>query len=245
MFAVFGGSRDSIYPLYPGRKSIAKDSGFERELEPGPGALLPSQCPRTGSSRLPATLKRVYRGHASRIVKFLARQDGGIDLVIHAAGMLHGDGIQPEKSIGQCQPQTLERLFRVNSIGPLMVARALLAAQARKRRFAFAAVSAMVGSIGDNRRGGWYGYRASKAALNQFMHTLAIECRVRYPEAVIVAAHPGTTDTDLSRPFQRHLDPGKLYTPRQTAERILRLASGLGLADSGRFFNWDGTEIPW
>ena len=103
----------------------------------------------------------------------------------------------------------------------------------------------MVGSIGDNRRGGWYGYRASKAALNQFLRTLAVECSHRFPGAVIAAVHPGTTDTGLSRPFQRNLEPGRLYTPEQTADRILRLASGLGAADSGRFFNWDGSEIPW
>ena len=176
---------------------------------------------------------------------FLQQQDEGIDLAIHAAGLLHADGIRPEKSIDQCDPRVLETLFRVNSIGPLMVARAILATMPRKRRFAFAAVSAMVGSIGDNRLGGWYGYRASKAALNQFMRTLAIECRHRFPHAVIVAAHPGTTDTELSRPFQGNIGPGKLYNPKQTADRILRLASGLGTADSGHFFNWDGSEIPW
>ena len=103
----------------------------------------------------------------------------------------------------------------------------------------------MVGSIGDNRLGGWYGYRASKAALNQFVRTLANECRASHPRATILALHPGTTDTELSRPFQRQLEPGQLYTPEQTADRILRLASGLGVADSGRFFNWNGTEIPW
>lgn len=176
---------------------------------------------------------------------FLARQEGGIDLAIHAAGILHGEGIEPEKSIESCSAPALEQLIRVNSIGPLMAARALLAAQPRKRAFSFAAVSAMVGSIGDNRLGGWYGYRASKAALNQFMRTLANECRHRFPNAVIVVAHPGTTDTDLSRPYQGNIEAGKLYTPEQTADRILRLASGLGTSDSGRFFNWDGTEIPW
>ena len=103
----------------------------------------------------------------------------------------------------------------------------------------------MVGSIGDNRLGGWYGYRASKAALNQFVRTLAIECRHRHPRSAILAVHPGTTDTALSRPFQRRVDPEKLYNPERTAERILRLAAGFSPADSGRFFNWDGTEIPW
>lgn len=169
----------------------------------------------------------------------------GIDLAINATGLLHGDGIAPEKRIEDCAPQALDRMFRVNAIGPLMVARSLLGAQPRKQPFTFIAISAMVGSISDNRLGGWYGYRASKTALNQFMHTLAIECRQRFPRAVIAAIHPGTTRTSLSRPFIRRIEPEKLYTTVVTAERILRLAAGFSPADSGRFFNWDGTEIPW
>ena len=176
---------------------------------------------------------------------WLAERPDGVDLAIHAAGILHDNGLQPEKTVEQCSPESLRRLFEVNSIAPLMTARAVLRAQARSRRFVFAAISAMVGSIGDNRLGGWYGYRASKAALNQFMRTLANECRLRHPRAAIVAIHPGTTDTALSQPFQRNIEPGKLYTPEQTARRILRVLEPLGPTDSGRFFNWDGSEIPW
>ncbi len=126
-----------------------------------------------------------------------------------------------------------------------MVAGALISAQSRQRHFKFAALSAMVGSIGDNRLGGWYGYRASKAALNQFIKTLANECRIKYPNAAIVAIHPGTTDTDLSRPFQRSVKPGKLYTPEQTASRILTVIEAIRPEQSGQFFNWDGSPIPW
>lgn len=177
--------------------------------------------------------------------QLLGEQEGGIDLAIHAAGILHGENMAPEKSIEDCSPETLEQIFRVNSIAPLMVARALLRSQSRQRRFTFAALSAMVGSIGDNRLGGWYGYRASKAALNQFTRTLANECRHRFPNAIILAIHPGTTDTDLSRPFQGNVPAGRLYQPETTASRILQLAAGLGAADNGHFFNWDGTQIPW
>jgi NAD(P)-dependent dehydrogenase (short-subunit alcohol dehydrogenase family) len=176
----------------------------------------------------------------------LAREfDGGFDLVIHAAGILHEGEMGPEKSLARCEPDQLMRLFEVNSVAPLMTARALLPAQPRKKRFVFAALSAMVGSIGDNRLGGWYGYRASKAALNQFMRTLSNECRVSHPQAAVVALHPGTTDTALTRPFQRNIDPQRLYTPEQTAERLLSVIDGLKPADSGRFYNWDGSEIPW
>jgi NAD(P)-dependent dehydrogenase (short-subunit alcohol dehydrogenase family) len=94
-------------------------------------------------------------------------------------------------------------------------------------------------------RGGWYGYRASKAALNQFISTLAIECRVKYPRATILAIHPGTTDTELSRPFQRNVKPGKLYDPATTAARILGVIAAAEGTSNGRFLNWDGEEIPW
>lgn len=171
--------------------------------------------------------------------------EGGFDLAIHAAGILHEGGLRPEKALAQCEPRQLMRLFEVNSIGPLMTARSLLPAQPRKKPFIFAAISAMVGSIGDNRLGGWYGYRASKAALNQFMRTLANECRLSHPQATVVALHPGTTDTALSRPFQRNIEPDRLYTVEQTAARLLGVLGALETADSGRFFNWDGAEIPW
>lgn len=180
-----------------------------------------------------------------RFGEYVSAIDGGFDLAVCAAGILHEGELQPEKSLEQCRPDHLLSLFRVNSIGPLMVARALLPGIARARSFTFAALSAMVGSIGDNRRGGWYGYRASKAALNQFIRTLANECRLRLPNAAIVAMHPGTTDTELSQPFQRNIDPKKLYSPAQTASRILDVLSAVDRGKSGQFINWDGREIPW
>lgn len=176
---------------------------------------------------------------------YIAGQPGNFDLAIHAAGILHERGIKPEKTLTQCHAANLKRLFEVNSIGPLMVAKALLTTQARNHRFTFAALSAMVGSIEDNRLGGWYGYRASKTALNQFIRTLAVECRVRFPQASIVAIHPGTTDTELSRPFQRSVPPGKLYRPDQTAERILSVIRSINHEQSGQFLNWNADQIPW
>lgn len=176
---------------------------------------------------------------------YLQKQDGGIDLAIHAAGILHENNIEPEKSYTQCNAANLKRLFEVNSVGPLMVAGALLPAQSRRRNFVFAALSAMVGSISDNRLGGWYGYRASKTALNQFIKTLANECRIKHPNGAIVAIHPGTTDTGLSKPFQKNVPRGKLYSPGQTATRILGVLEQLDKEDSGRFINWDGSQIPW
>jgi len=177
--------------------------------------------------------------------RFLALQPTGIDLAIHAAGLLHDHEIEPEKSLSQCNSSHLMRLFEVNSIGPLMVAGALLPTQGRNQRITFAALSAMVGSIGDNRLGGWYGYRASKTALNQFIKTMANECRLKHPRAAIVVIHPGTTDTDLSRPFQKNVRAGKLYTPELTAKRLLDVLEGIDENQSGQFLNWDGSTIPW
>jgi len=167
------------------------------------------------------------------------------DFVINSAGILHEDGLQPEKSLNQCQQDALMRLFLVNSIGPLMLARAVIPMMPKNHPGHFAVLSAMVGSIGDNRLGGWYGYRASKAALNQFMRTLAVECRRSHPQLCITAIHPGTTDTSLSRPFQANVSPGKLYMASQSAARILQQLSTAKAEDSGHFINWDGKPIPW
>lgn len=177
--------------------------------------------------------------------RFLALQPTGIDLAIHAAGLLHDKEIMPEKSLSQCRSDHLMRLFQINSIGPLMVAGKFLPTQSRNQRFTFAALSAMVGSIGDNRLGGWYGYRASKSALNQFIRTMANECRVKYPRAAVVAIHPGTTDTGLSRPYQKNVQEGKLSTPEKTAKRLLDVLESIDHNQSGQFLNWDGSKIQW
>jgi NAD(P)-dependent dehydrogenase (short-subunit alcohol dehydrogenase family) len=167
------------------------------------------------------------------------------DFVINCAGILHEDELQPEKSLNQCNPDSLMRLFLVNSIGPLMLARAVIPLMPKNRPGHFAVLSAMVGSIADNRLGGWYGYRASKAALNQFMKTLAVECHRSHPQLCITSIHPGTTDTALSKPFQANVKSGKLYSTSQSAERILQVVNAGQAQDSGRFMNWDGKPIAW
>jgi NAD(P)-dependent dehydrogenase (short-subunit alcohol dehydrogenase family) len=166
-------------------------------------------------------------------------------LVLHCAGILHEPGMRPEKSLRQCDPVALQRIFSVNSIGPLMSAKHLVPLMPRRQPTHFAALSAMIGSIGDNRLGGWYGYRASKSALNQFLKTVAIECRRTHPGLCVTAIHPGTTDTGLSKPFQGNVRPGKLYTPAQSAGRIIEVVLAGTPEDSGRFVNWDGSVIPY
>lgn len=165
------------------------------------------------------------------------------DFVIHCAGILHEPGVQPEKSLGQCDKNAISRVFEVNSIGPLMVAKAIVPLMPRRTDAHFTVLSAMVGSISDNRLGGWYAYRASKAALNQFMRTLSIECGRTHPGLCITSIHPGTTDTALSQPFQANVKEGKLYTPEQTAARILDVVRRSTAGQSGQFVNWDGNPI--
>jgi len=178
-----------------------------------------------------------------QLVQLIKQDEGCPDFVIHCAGILHEKGIQPEKALNQCDADSLKRLFEVNSIGPLMLARALIPLMPRRRNAHFTVLSAMVGSIADNRLGGWYAYRASKAALNQLMRTLSIECRRTHPGLCITSIHPGTTDTGLSRPFQANVKTGKLYTPEQSACRILHVVGQSTAEQSGQFVNWDGEPI--
>jgi len=136
-------------------------------------------------------------------------------------------------------------LFAVNAAGPALVAKHLLPLTPRDQVSAFAAISARVGSIGDNALGGWYGYRASKAALNMLIHTAAIEHRRTRPLGLCVALHPGTVDTGLSKPFQAGVPAGKLFTPDQSAAAMMAVLDGLGPEATGGFYAWDGATIPW
>ena len=124
-----------------------------------------------------------------------------------------------------------------------MIARHALDALDRRDKAVFAALSARVGSISDNRLGGWHGYRASKAALNQIIRTLSIELARKRPDAICAGLHPGTVDTGLSEPFQRNVPDGKLFTPDYAAERLLSVIDGLTAEQSGRCFDWAGEEI--
>lgn len=172
----------------------------------------------------------------------IAKARGGIDCLIIATGFLNGDGL-PEKSFRQMSADGLMENFQINTIGPALVAKHFAPLLPRTGPCLLAALSARVGSISDNRLGGWYGYRASKAALNMMIRNLAIELRRSRPEAICAALHPGTVDSDLSRPFQGNVPEDKLFTPQYSADRLLKVMDGLVPAQSGRIFAWDGTEI--
>lgn len=165
-------------------------------------------------------------------------------LVIVASGVLH-DGFEPERSYRAMTAEHMLRDYRVNAVGPALVAKHLLPLLPRDRGATFAALSARVGSIGDNRLGGWHAYRASKAALNMVLRNLSIELARTHPLAVIAGLHPGTVDTDLSSPFQRGVAPDRLFSADRSAEALLAVLSGLAPKDSGGVFAWDGTPIPY
>jgi NAD(P)-dependent dehydrogenase (short-subunit alcohol dehydrogenase family) len=172
-------------------------------------------------------------------------QDGApIRRMIVATGLLHAEGVAPERSTSALDAAQLLRLYAVNAVGPALIAKHFLPLLPRAEPSVFAALSARVGSIGDNRLGGWHSYRASKAALNMLIRTMAIELKRTRPQAILVGLHPGTVDTRLSKPFQRGVPEGRLFTPDDSGERLLAVVDGLGLEDSGGVFAWDGQRIP-
>ena len=166
-------------------------------------------------------------------------------LVIVATGVLTlADGTGPERSYRHLDAATMARVFHLNTIGPALVAKAMLPLYPRGDRAVFAALSARVGSIGDNRIGGWHSYRASKAALNMLVRNFAIEMARTHKLAVAVSLHPGTVDTPLSEPFQSNLPDGQLTGPAEAADNLLRVIDGLGPGDSGHQFDWRGERVP-
>lgn len=175
----------------------------------------------------------------------MIERDGPVDLVMVATGLLHAeDGFGPEKSLRQLDSAALSRAYLVNAIGPMLVAKHFLPLLVKEQKSVFAALSARVGSISDNRIGGWYGYRAAKAGLNQMLRTASIEHQRRWPHSVIIGLHPGTVDTGLSKPFQRNVAQGKLFTPEAATQRMLEVVGRVEAADSGKVFAYDGSEIP-
>ncbi len=164
-------------------------------------------------------------------------------LIVVATGRLHDPDHGPEKSMKELDADWLARTFAVNAIGPALIAKHFLPLMPKGERGVFAVLSARVGSITDNRLGGWYGYRAAKAALNQLIRTLAIEMKRSNDRAIVVGLHPGTVDTPLSKPFQGNVPPGQLFDPGRAAVQLLDVIDGLGVKDSGSVFAWDGTMI--
>lgn len=169
--------------------------------------------------------------------------DGSLDLVLIATGMLHTKRHQPEKQVAAVTSEAMLDAFRINAVGPALIAKHMIPGVPRERRSVFAALSARVGSIGDNRLGGWHSYRASKAALNMIIANLAIELGRTHPKAIAVALHPGTVDTPLSRPFHRSVPSRQLLAPEVSANHLLSVVENLGQDVSGSIVAWNGEPI--
>ena len=172
----------------------------------------------------------------------LERLDGPYDLVFVASGALEIDGARPEKALKQVTAQAMTDQFALNCIGPSLVLKHAVRLLPRDRRCVFAALSARVGSISDNGFGGWYSYRTAKAALNQMIHTGAIELARSHREAVCVALHPGTVATAFTA---KYLGRHPSVPPQEAAQNLLAVTDGLTPADSGQFFDWQGKRVPW
>lgn len=173
------------------------------------------------------------------------REIGRFDLIIIATGVLQGDGIAPEKTMRALDLETMRKSFEVNTFGPALTAKYFLPLLSRDDKAVFAALSARVGSISDNGLGGWYSYRASKAALNMMLKTLSIEVGRRWKNQIVIGLHPGTVDTDLSKPFQSNVPDGKLFTPAYSAAKLLSVVNQVGSDDTGALLAWDGETIPF
>lgn len=183
----------------------------------------------------------------SRVAVALAERLQGDPLhsVFICSGLLHADGVRPERRIESLNSAAFERVMRVNALGPLRLIAQLKALLPRDQISQISAVSARVGSITDNRLGGWYSYRCSKAALNMGFKTLAVEMRRTHPQCALTLFHPGTTDTPLSAPFQRGVPLDKLFTPERAARQFLDVVSARGTHAGLQFLAWDGQAVDW
>ena len=176
------------------------------------------------------------------VAETVSKQVATVDLVFNATGVLTSDDVPPEKTIRRLDPDTMSRHFQVNAIGPALLIKHFAPLLAKDRRSLFGTLSARVGSIGDNRLGGWMSYRAAKAAQNQVVRTASVELARTHPQAVLVALHPGTVATPLSDPFAGNR---KRLAPDQSASMLLDVMNSLSPQNTGGFFAYDGTPIEW
>lgn len=227
-----GGIGSALCRALAGSEAVASLHALSRSAPPDCASAIPSKLDIFDDASVEAAAARVAEA-------------GELDLVIVATGILHSDSFMPEKAMQQLDADQLLDVFRINTVGPALVAKHFLPRLAKKRKSVFAVLSARVGSIADNRLGGWYSYRMSKAAVNMLVKTLSIEQARSRPQSIIAALHPGTVDTALSQPFSGRVPDEKLFSPDYAAERLLSVIDGLDAQDTGGFFAWDGKPIPW
>ena len=175
----------------------------------------------------------------------LSKSKLNLRLVLNATGRLHSEKLHPEKRLQHINKENLIESFSINAFAPILLAKTIEEFINKELEFNFASISARVGSITDNKTGGWYAYRAAKSAQNQLFKSLSIEWARKYPKAIITLLHPGTVNTNLSKPFHKFVPKDKLFSPQKTSSYLIDILRHQNPTDSGKFIAWDGKEIPW
>ena len=175
----------------------------------------------------------------------LSKSKLNLRLVLNATGRLHSEKLNPEKRLQHINKENLIESFSINAFAPILLAKTIEEFINKELEFNFASISARVGSITDNKTGGWYAYRAAKSAQNQLFKSLSIEWARKYPKAIITLLHPGTVNTNLSKPFHKFVPKDKLFSPQKTSNYMIDILRNQKPTDSGKFIAWDGKEIPW
>ena len=175
----------------------------------------------------------------------LSKSQINLRLVLNATGRLHSEKLNPEKRLQHIDRENLIESFSINAFAPILLAKTIEEFINKELEFNFASISARVGSITDNKTGGWYAYRAAKSAQNQLFKSLSIEWARKYPKAIITLLHPGTVNTNLSKPFHKFVPKDKLFSPQKTSSYLIDILRHQKPTDSGKFIAWDGKEIPW
>ena len=175
----------------------------------------------------------------------LSKSKLNLRLVLNATGRLHSEKLNPEKRLQHINKENLIESFSINAFAPILLAKTIEEFINKELEFNFASISARVGSITDNKTGGWYAYRAAKSAQNQLFKSLSIEWARKYPKAIITLLHPGTVNTNLSKPFHKFVPKDKLFSPQKTSSYLIDILRQQKPTDSGKFIAWDGKEIPW
>lgn len=183
--------------------------------------------------------------HSEQEISALAILFSQLDLLINTVGILHSHAHQPEKTINAFNVNFFHKNILTNTLPTILLAKYFTPALKSKNTAYFISLSAKIGSIEDNKSGGWLSYRTSKAALNMVIKTISIEWQRSAKNCCILAFHPGTTDTHLSQPFQKHLPTSQLHCAKYTAEKLIELIGHTSAHDSGKFFSYDGSELPW
>jgi NAD(P)-dependent dehydrogenase (short-subunit alcohol dehydrogenase family) len=208
------------------------------------------QVSEEAETRLSHKLSRFQSDYSEQSISEICEQlrpyKGKISRVFICNGILHDSHLQPEKRLDDLNPENLHKVYEVNAIIPMLWIKYLKNVLSKEQGCVVTVFSARIGSIEDNRSGGWYSYRASKAALNMLLKTAAIEYERVLKGTRFLVFHPGTTDTPLSRPFQKYVSPNKLFKPEFVADQLLALIERDSLVDDNiQFLGWDGNKIPW